>query len=99
MKYFKIVIGRALRALVIFSVCMLIHNGICAQKILSEMETQFVMEAHSELNKALSDPTMDQAERIRIVERSAQTLKEYGQPDGFPNGDIQLKQLMQGNYN
>lgn len=99
MKYFRINIGRAFRALLIFSVCMLIHKGVSAQKILSEMETQYVLEAQRELNKALSDPAMEQAERLRIVERSARTLKEYGQPSSFPGGDIPLKILMQGNFN
>ena len=51
-----------------------------AQKILSEHETQWVLEARGELEQALSDPEMEESERIRLIERSAKTLKEYGQP-------------------
>jgi hypothetical protein len=99
MRFYLSTFSRAIMALLLFNFLWALPQFGYAQKILSEMETYYVMEAHSELKKALSDPAMDQAERLRIVERSARTLKEYGQPPAFPNGDIPLKQLMQGNYN
>lgn len=69
-----------------------------AQKVLSGVETGYVQNAQSELKRALSDPAMKQPERIAIVERSARTLKEYGQTPEFPIGDIPLKGLMESNY-
>lgn len=69
-----------------------------AQKVLSEQETAIVLEAQKELHEAISNPGLSQAERMRLVERSAKTLKEYGQPPAFPEGDIPLKILMQSNY-
>ena len=74
------------------------NNKALAQKILSEHETQIVLEARNELNEALSNPDLDQTTRSKLVERSAKTLKEYGQPSGFPQGDIPLKELMQENF-
>ena len=74
------------------------NNKVLAQKILSEHETQIVLEARNELNEALSNPDLDQTTRSKLVERSAKTLKEYGQPSGFPQGDIPLKELMQENF-
>lgn len=69
-----------------------------AQKVLSEQETQWVLEAQGELEQALSDPGMDETERLRLIERSAKTLKEYGQPWAYPEGDIPLQELMENNY-
>jgi len=69
-----------------------------AQKILSEQETQWVLEAQGELKQAISDPDMDESERIRMIERSAKTLKEYGQPWAYPKGIIPLQELMDNNY-
>ncbi|WP_346862514.1 hypothetical protein [uncultured Draconibacterium sp.] len=69
-----------------------------AQKVLSEQETQWVLEAQGELEQALSDPEMDETERLRLIERSAKTLKEYGQPWAYPEGDIPLQELMENNF-
>lgn len=70
-----------------------------AQKVLSQQETAIVLEAKAELQEAITNPDLPQTERMRLVERSAKTLKEYGQPPEFPNGDIPLKMLMKNNYN
>lgn len=70
-----------------------------AQKVLSGVETGYVLQAQADLERALSDPAMMQPERIALVERSAKTLKEYGQEPAFPIGDIPLKGLMESNYN
>lgn len=91
--------SRAVMALLLFTILSAFPHSGYAQKILSETESQYVLEAQRDLNAALSDPEMEQVERIRIIERSARTLKEYGQPSSFPNGDIPLRQLMQSNYN
>ena len=90
--------GRILPVLVFLVFIFCWNNKVLAQKLLSEYETQIVMEAQEELNRAISNPELDQAERMRLVERSAKTLKEYGQPSGFPSGDIPLKELMQENF-
>lgn len=76
-----------------------ISSEIFAQKILSETETAWVEEAKAELNRALTDPAMSEAERLRIVERSAKTLKEYGQEPAFPQGKIPLAEMMDDNFN
>ncbi len=73
--------------------------SVSAQHRLNESETRWVEEAKSELEKALSDPDLSQQERIAMVERSAKTLKEYGQPAAFPKGNISLKDFMEENYN
>lgn len=72
---------------------------VLGQKVLSEQETRWVNEANGQLQDALSNPAMSQDERMRIVERSARTLKEYGQPSAFPSGTIPLKITMESNYN
>lgn len=72
---------------------------VSAQKVLNEQETRWVNEAHEQLENALSSIDMPQDERIRLVERSAKTLKEYGQPAAFPSGSIPLKIMMESNYN
>ena len=99
MKFYLSTFSRVIMTLLFFILLSAFSHFGYAQKILSEMETHYVLEAQQQLNAALSDPAMDQAERLRIVERSARTLKEYGQPSSFPNGDIPLRQLMQSNYN
>ena len=99
MKFYLSTFSRVIMTLLFFILLSAFSHFGYAQKILSEMETHYVLEAQQELNAALSDPAMNQAERMRIVERSAKTLKEYGQPSSFPNGDIPLKHLMQSNYN
>lgn len=98
MKNFSISSGRLLIGLVIVFCFFLINSNVTAQKILSEHETAIVEEAYSELNNAISNPDLQQSERLRLVERSAKTLKEYGQPPAFPEGDIPLKTFMQHNY-
>ncbi len=62
-----------------------------AQKMLNETETRYVNQAKTELEKALSDPALTDAQRIQMVEHSAKVLKEYGQDPEFPEGDIPLK--------
>jgi len=74
------------------------NQQLCAQKVLNEQETAIVLEAKAELQEAITNPDLPQSERMRIVERSAKTLKEYGQPPEFPEGDIPLKILMKNNY-
>jgi hypothetical protein len=77
---------------------LLVANTGLAQKVLSEHETQLVLEAQGELEQALSDPKMNDGERMRLIERSAKTLKEYGQPWAYPEGDIPLQELMDNNF-
>ena len=91
--------GRAMPVIFFLTLIFCWNSKVFAQKVLSEHETQIVLEAQDELQKAISDPEMEQAERMRLVERSAKTLKEYGQPSGFPSGNIPLKELMQENFN
>lgn len=69
-----------------------------AQKVLSEFETSMVEEAKANLNKALSDPALSESERLKLVEQSAVKLKEYGQPNVYPQGEIPLKQMMDDNF-
>jgi hypothetical protein len=98
MKFYLSTFSRVIMTLLFFILLSAFSHFGYAQKILSEMETHYVLEAQQQLNAALSDPAMDQAERLRIVERSARTLKEYGQPPAFPKGSIPLKELMQSNF-
>lgn len=74
------------------------NQFVYAQKVLSEQETAIVLEAKAELQEAITNPHLPQPERLRLVERSAKTLKEYGQPAEFPEGDTPLKLLMKNNY-
>jgi len=84
---------------VVLSVFLISQNQwVSAQKVLDEQETRLVIEAQNDLYKALSQTDMELAERTRLVERSAKTLKEFGQPSGFPTGDIPLKEFMQANF-
>lgn len=69
-----------------------------SQRVLNESETAIIEEAYTELQDAISNPDLPQAERLRLVERSAKTLKEYGQPPAFPEDDIPLKKFYQHNY-
>jgi len=69
-----------------------------AQKPLSSSEKALVTEAKQELNKALTEEKMAEDSRLKIIERSAKTLKEYGQPPAFPNGDIPLKASIEKSY-
>lgn len=74
------------------------NSWVYAQKILNEHETAIVLEAKEELQEAISNPDLPQNARMRMVERSAKTLKEYGQPPEFPEGDTPLKLFMKNNY-
>lgn len=69
-------------------------------KTFAECPTQdcWIQEAQDQLRQVLSDPQISTEERIKIVKKSAKTLKEYGQPSAFPKGDIALKTLMLNNY-
>ncbi|MDD4148439.1 MAG: lipocalin family protein [Bacteroidales bacterium] len=69
-----------------------------AQKELNKTETKWVLEAKSQLVSALTDPDMSDSERLRIVQRSAVTLKEYGQPSILPKGDIPLQKFMDAQF-
>ena len=80
MNFKPILTGRLFIAFYLFVFLFTLHGETLAQKILSEHETQIVLEARNELNEALSNPDLDQATRSKLVERSAKTLKEYGQP-------------------
>lgn len=62
-----------------------------AQKVLSETETNWVLEAQAEMEKALNDPSLTEQQRLEMVEHSARVLKEYGQPSAFPEDAIPLK--------
>jgi hypothetical protein len=78
--------------LIVLTLCVAyIANG---QKVLSKTETKYVIEAKSQLVAALSDIDMSDSERLRIIQRSAVTLKEYGQPAVWPAGKIPLQELM-----
>ena len=83
----------------LFFLLVLSVNSVSAQKILSEQETRWVQEATTYLQRAISDPAIDAVERVRLVEKSTRTLKEYGQPADFPKGTIPLKMMMESNYN
>ena len=78
--------------------CFVITFGAGAQKVLSEQETMWVLEAKAELDQALSDPELDEATRLAMIERSAKILKEYGQPWEYPEGDIPLQKFMEDNF-
>lgn len=75
-----------------------IPQSVNAQKVLNQTETNWVNEAKAELQRALSDMDMREDERINIIERSARTLKEYGQPSAYPTGKIPLAEMMDMNF-
>ena len=81
-------------AAIIFVSCF----SIWAQKPLNSTEKAFIGEAISEVSKAVTNEAITDAERTKMVERSAKTLKEYGQPMAFPNGDIPLKTNREKEY-
>lgn len=85
------------RPFILFLFCIASITGF-AQKVLSEHENAIIEEAYIELQEAISNPDLPQSERLRLVERSAKTLKEYGQPPAFPEGDIPLKRMMDYQY-
>lgn len=77
--------------LIVLVILLFVTPSLWAQKPLNSSEEALVSEAKQELNKALTEETMAEDSRLKIIERSAKTLKEYGQPTAFPNGDIPLK--------
>jgi len=68
-----------------------LSGNLLAQKVLSETETNWVLEANAEMEKALNDPALTDQQRLEMVEHSTRVLKEYGQPPAFPNDAIPLK--------
>jgi len=66
-------------------------ENVWAQKVLSESEKRWVLEAKAEMEKALNDPSLTDQQRLEMVEHSTRVLKEYGQPPAFPDDDIPLK--------
>ena len=62
-----------------------------SQKVLNETETNWVLEAKVEMEKAISDPSLTEQQRLEMVEHSSRVLKEYGQPSEFPDDAIPLK--------
>lgn len=68
-----------------------LSGNILAQKVLSETETNWVLEAKAEMEKALNDPVLTEQQRLEMVEHSTRVLKEYGQPPAFPDDAIPLK--------
>lgn len=76
----------------------LLINEVQAAKQLNASESAWVAEAKAELKEALTNPKLSEAERTSRVERSARTLKEYGQPAAFPSGDIPLTRNIQKAY-
>lgn len=87
-----------LKLLFLLIFCVFSVYKTTAQKVLSEQETAMIEEAKANLNKALSDPEMSETERIKLVEQSAVKLKEYGQPEAFPQGEIPLRKMMDDNF-
>lgn len=83
---------KALIVILAYSVVLLSFNSeSIAQKVLSESETNWVLEAKAEMEKALNDPSLSDQQRLEMVEHSTRVLKEYGQPPAFPEDDIPLK--------
>jgi hypothetical protein len=75
----------------IFGFLFGLSGNLRAQKVLSETETNWVLEAKAEMEKALNDPTLTDQQRLEMVEHSTRVLKEYGQPPAFPDDAIPLK--------
>src|SRR5665647_265231 len=69
-----------------------------AQKPLNATEKALIEEANRDLGKAITDEAISDSERTKMVERSAKTLKEYGHPMSFPDGDIPLKTNREKEY-
>jgi len=68
------------------------------RKPLNEHEKSLVKEAKKDLEKAITEEDFTDAERTKMVVKSAKTLKEYGQPAAFPVGDIPLKTSREKDY-
>jgi hypothetical protein len=75
----------------IFGFLFGLSGNLLAQKVLSETETNWVLEAKAEMEKALNDPALTEQQRLEMVEHSTRVLKEYGQPPAFPDDAIPLK--------
>jgi hypothetical protein len=75
----------------IFGFLFGLSGNLRAQKVLSETETNWVLKAKAEMEKALNDPTLTDQQRLEMVEHSTRVLKEYGQPPAFPDDAIPLK--------
>ncbi len=65
---------------------------------LNATETSLVENAKRDLGKAITDEGITDSERTKMVVKSAKTLKEYGQPSAFPDGDIPLKTNREKEY-
>jgi len=65
---------------------------------LNATEKSLVENAKRDLGKAITDEGIADSDRTKMVERSAKTLKEYGEPAAFPNGDIPLKTNREKDY-
>lgn len=96
---FSLMKGMKPLALTVWVVCLsaISVTSAFAQQ-LGNSEQRWVTEAQQDLERALSDPRMAWQERIKVVERSAKTLKEYGQEPAFPKGDIPLKSMLETKY-
>lgn len=69
-----------------------------SQKTLNQAETGYINEASSEFTKAISDLDIDDATRVKMLKRSAKTLKEYGQANPWPSGSLPIEILMEKQY-
>jgi len=65
---------------------------------LDATEKSLVENAKRDLGKAITDEGIADSERTKLVEKSAKTLKEYGEPAAFPDGDIPLKTNREKDY-
>ena len=65
---------------------------------LNATERTLVENAKRDLVKAITEEKIADSERIKMVERSAKTLKEYGEPAAFPARDIPLKTNREKDY-
>ena len=65
---------------------------------LNATETSLVENAKRDLDKAITNEGITDNERTKMVVKSAKTLKEYGQPAAFPDGDIPLKNNREKEY-
>src|SRR5665648_910856 len=69
-----------------------------AQKPLNATEKALIEEANRDLGKAITDEAISDSEWIKMVERSAKKLKEYGHRMSFRDGDIPLKTNREKEY-
>jgi hypothetical protein len=83
-----------MKKLIFFVLVMCAVQGLYAQKTLNETQTQWVIEANNDMEKALSDPEMKDSERLEFLKKAGRTQKRYGQPNGWPKGETQLENFM-----